>query len=276
MKKLFSVLISLFLYTTVSFADDRIALMYNIIPDDDSKKNSIIDSRAQKKLSFKLYANQGDIYFNTQKVSVIDGRFEIDLNGLTGKQELKFTNDQNEEATFTYYISDENGLVKDYMLENKQAYVKTVESAKVIYTSKDAKKIDYVVELITKMPAKIKVNLKQITLLPIEHASKAAGITDYNKVTLYNLSSYTDKEIQRIVTHEIAHTWAHDLRKSKVIDYSYTNFGESVKADGNAVTDYSKNSLSEDFADSVAFYLANTDSFTKNFPARANYISSLF
>ena len=276
MKKLFSVLISLFLYTTVSFADDRIALMYNIIPDDDSKKNSIIDSRAQKKLSFKLYANQGDIYFNTQKVSVIDGRFEIDLNGLTGKQELKFTNDQNEEATFTYYISDENGLVKDYMLENKQAYVKTVESAKVIYTSKDAKKIDYVVELITKIPAKIKVNLKQITLLPIEHASKAAGITDYNKVTLYNLSSYTDKEIQRIVTHEIAHTWAHDLRKSKVIDYSYTNFGESVKADGNAVTDYSKNSLSEDFADSVAFYLANTDSFTKNFPARANYISSLF
>ena len=276
MKKLFSVLISLFLYTTVSLADDRIALMYNIIPDDDSKKNSVIDSRAQKKLSFKLYANQGDIYFNTQKVSVIDGRFEIDLNGLTGKQELKFTNDQNEEATFTYYISDENGLVKDYMLENKQAYVKTVESAKVIYTSKDAKKIDYVVELITKMPAKIKVNLKQITLLPIEHASKAAGITDYNKVTLYNLSSYTDKEIQRIVTHEIAHTWAHDLRKSKVIDYSYTNFGESVKADGNAVTDYSKNSLSEDFADSVAFYLANTDSFTKNFPARANYISSLF
>lgn len=276
MKKLFSVLISLFLYTTVSLADDRIALMYNIIPDDDSKKNSIIDSRAQKKLSFKLYANQGDIYFNTQKVSVIDGRFEIDLNGLTGKQELKFTNDQNEEATFTYYISDENGLVKDYMLENKQAYVKTVESAKVIYTSKDAKKIDYVVELITKMPAKIKANLKQITLLPIEHASKAAGITDYNKVTLYNLSSYTDKEIQRIVTHEIAHTWAHDLRKSKVIDYSYTNFGESVKADGNAVTDYSKNSLSEDFADSVAFYLANADSFTKNFPARANYIANLF
>ena len=276
MKKLFSILISLFLYTTVSFADDRVALMYNIIPDDDSKNNSIIDSKIQKKLGFKLFRAQGAVYFNSQEVNVVNGRFEIDLNGLTGKQELKFTNDQNEEAIFTYYVADENGLVKDYMLENEQTYVKTVENAKVVYTTKDAKKIDYVAELIAKMPEVTKTNLKEITLLPTEHTSRAAGITDYNKVTLYNLSTYTDKEIQRIVTHEIAHTWAHELRKAKVIDYSYTNFGSAVKADGNVVTDYSKNSLSEDFADSVALYLANADSFTKNFPARANYIANLF
>lgn len=276
MKKLFSILFSLFLYTTVSFADDRVALMYNIIPDDDSKNNSIVDSRIQKKLGFKLFRAQGAVYFNSQEVNVVNGRFEIDLNGLIGKQELKFTNDQNEEAIFTYYVADENGLVKDYMLENEQAYVKTVENAKVVYTTKDAKKIDYVAELIAKMPEVTKTNLKEITLLPTEHTSRAAGITDYNKVTLYNLSTYTDKEIQRIVTHEIAHTWAHELRKAKVIDYSYTNFGNAVKADGNVVTDYSKNSLSEDFADSVALYLANADSFTKNFPARANYIANLF
>ena len=276
MKKLFSILFSLFLYTTVSFADDRVALMYNIIPDDDSKNNSIVDSRIQKKLGFKLFRAQGAVYCNSQEISIIDERFEIDLNGLTGKQELKFTNDQNEEAIFTYYVADENGLVKDYMLENEQAYVKTVENAKVVYTTKDAKKIDYVAELIAKMPEVTKTNLKEITLLPTEHTSRAAGITDYNKVTLYNLSTYTDKEIQRIVTHEIAHTWAHELRKAEVIDYSYTNFGNAVKADGNVVTDYSKNSLSEDFADSVALYLANADSFTKNFPARANYIANLF
>ncbi len=276
MKKLFSILFSIFLYTTVSFADDRIALMYNIIPDDDSKNNSIIDSKIQKKLSFKLFRAQGTIYFNSQEVNTVDGRFEINLNGLTGKQELKFTNDQNEETTFTYYIADENGLIKGYMLESEQAYVRTVENTKIVYTTKDAKKIDYVVELIEKMPTVAKINLKEITLLPAEHASKAAGITDYNKVTLYNLSTYTAKEIQRIVTHEVAHTWAHELRRAKIIDYSYTNFGNAVEADGNTVTDYSKNSLSEDFADSVALYLANTDSFTKNFPARANYISSLF
>jgi len=275
MKKVFAILISIFLYTGIAYADDRIALMYNIIPDDDSKKNSVIDSRVQKKLGFKLYKVQGSIYFNSQEINVIDGKFEIDITGLVGKQDLKFTNNENEEATFTYYISDENGLVKDYMIENNQAYIKTIDNAKLIYTAKDAKKIEYVSNLITKMPTKTKCNLKEITLLPVNHSSKAAGITDYNKVTLYNLSTYTDKEIQRIVTHEIAHTWAHELRKDKVIDYSYTNFGKAVKADNNFVTNYSKNSLSEDFADSIALYLADTNSFTKKFPARANYISSL-
>ena len=219
MKKVFAILISIFLYTGIAFADDRIALMYNIIPDDDSKKNSVIDSRVQKKLGFKLYKVQGSIYFNSEEITVIDGKFEIDITGLVGKQDLKFTNNENEEAIFTYYISDENGLVKDYMIENNQAYIKTIDNAKLIYTAKDAKKIDYVSNLITKMPTKAKTNLKEITLLPINHPSKAAGITDYNKVKLYNLSTYTDKEIQRIVTHEIAHTWAHELRKDKVIDY---------------------------------------------------------
>lgn len=275
MKQIVTFFISIFLYTGIAFADDRIALMYNIIPDDDSKKNSVIDSKVQKKLNFKLYTMQGDIFFNGKEVTIENGKFSIDIAGLTGKQEIKFTNNENEEATFTYYISDENGLVKDYMLENKQAYIKTIENAKVIYTSKDAKKIDYITNLIVKMPATTKTNLKEMILLPTNHSSKAAGITDYNKVTLYNLSTYTDKEIQRIVTHEIAHTWAHDLRKNKVIDYSYTNFGKAVKADNNFVTNYSKNSLSEDFADSIAAYLADTDSFTKKFPARANYISNL-
>lgn len=275
MKKIFATLISIFLYTSIAFADDRIALMYNIIPDDDSKKNSVIDSRVQKKLGFKLYKTQGTIYFNSKEVAITNGRFEIDITGMVGKQDLKFTNNENEEATFTYYISDEKGLIKDFMLENKQAYIKTLDDTKIIYTSKDANKINYISNLITKMPTKTKANLKEITLLPVNHPSKAAGITDYNKVKLYNLSTYTDKEIQRIVTHEIAHTWAHELRKNKIIDYSYTNFGKAVKADNNFVTDYSKNSLSEDFADSIALYLADTNSFTKSFPERANYISSL-
>ena len=275
MKKVLTFLLSIFLYTGIAFADDRIALMYNIIPDDDSKKNSVIDSNVQKKLSFKLYTVQGNIYFDGKEVTITDGKFDIDITGLVGKQEIKFTNNENEEAIFTYYISNENGLVKDYMLENKQAYIKTLNNVKILYTSKDAKKIDYVSSLISNMPTKTKANLKELKLLPVNHSSKAAGITDYNKVTLYNLSTYTDKEIQRIVTHEIAHTWAHELRKNKVIDYSYTNFGTAVKADNNFVTNYSKNSLSEDFADSIALYLADTDSFTKKFPARANYISNL-
>ncbi|MBP3283876.1 MAG: hypothetical protein J6M02_00030 [Clostridia bacterium] len=275
MKKFVAILFSIFLYTGTAFANDKIALMYNIIPDDDSKKNSVIDSNVQKKLSFKLYQNQETIYFNDKEVVVTNGKFDIDISNLTGKQEIKFTNAQKEEATFTYYISDKSGLVKGYMLENKQAYVKTVDNTKILYTAKDAAKMNYISKLITNMPTETKVNLKEMKLLPVNHSSGAAGITDYNKVTLYNLSTYTDKEIQRIVTHEIAHTWAHELRKNKVIDYSYSDFGTAVKVDNNYVTNYSKNSLSEDFADSIASYLADSVSFAKKFPARADYISTL-
>jgi len=275
MKQLFAFIISIFIYVGTVFADDRLALMYNIIPDDDSKKNSVIDSKLQKKLSFKLYKAQGDIYFNGKTINVSEGKFEIDISGLVGKQDLIFTNSENEEAIFTYYISDKNGFVKDYLLENKETYIKTLNNVKILYTKKDAKKIDYIETIIAKMPSKTKANLKEIKLLPTEHSSKAAGITDYNKVTLYNISNYNNSEIQRIVTHEIAHTWAHELRKNKIIDYSYTKFQDAIKADKNFVTKYSKNSASEDFADSIAFYLSDTKTFTKKFPARANYIANL-
>jgi len=275
MKLVFAFLISIFLYTGISLADDRIDLMHNIIPDDNSKNNSVIDSQTQKKLNFKLYTVQGPIYFNNTEIDIVNSRFEIDISNLVGKQEIKFTNNENEVASFTYYISDSTGLIKEYMIENEQAYVKTLDSIKILYTIKDSKKMNYITNVIKKMPEKTKINLKEITLLPTNHPSKAAGITDYNKVRIYNISSYTNSEIQRIITHEIAHTWAHELRKNKIIDYSYTNFGKAVNADNNFVTDYSKNSLSEDFADSVAFYLADNSSFSKKFPARSNYISAL-
>ena len=109
--------------------------------------------------------------------------------------------------------------------------------------------------LIKEMPEKTKTNLKEITLLPKDHVSKAAGITDNNKITFYNLSNYTNSQIKNIVFHEVAHTWAHDLRSKKVIDYSYTDFSKAIKTDNNYVTNYSKTSPSEDFAESIAFYL---------------------
>lgn len=273
MKKILIILFLTFLCTPVSFATDSISLKYNIIPE--SKSNSIIDSNFQNKLSFRVYSTQGPIYLNNNEVNIIDKKFQINIDGLSGKQEIKFTNAQNEEAIFTYYISDKNGLVKDYLLENLQTYITTIDGIKIIYTDKDSKKISYVLDIVKKSPHKLKNNLKEIILLPIAHPSKAAGITDYNKVTLYNLSTYTDKEIQRIILHEIAHTWAHNLRENKIIDYSYTDFEKAIKSDNNFVTNYSKNSISEDFADSIAFYLINPDTFFKTFPARANYIANL-
>ena len=129
MKKLFTLIVSMFIYTSVAFADDRLALAFNIIADDDSKKNSVIDAKAQKKLSFRLFANPNEtIYMNGQEIVVVDNKFEVDIANLEGKQEFKFTNNLNEEATFTYYIGNEKGLVKDYKLENTTTYVTTVDN----------------------------------------------------------------------------------------------------------------------------------------------------
>lgn len=276
MKKLFTLILSMFIYTSVAFADDRLALAFNIIADDDSKKNSVIDTKAQKKLSFKLFANQNEtIYMNGQEIVVVDNKFEVDVTNLEGKQEIKFTNNLNEETTFTYYFSNESGLVKDYSLENKKTYVTTLDDVKILYTSKDAKKIELVKNVVANMPATTKTNLTEITLLPTDHASGAAGITTYDKITLYNISSYTNNQIKNIVSHEIAHTWAYDLMKEKVLDYTYTDFSEAAEEDGNYVTKYSKTSASEDFAESVSFYFIDTADFEKNYPARAEYIEGL-
>lgn len=276
MKRLFTLIVSMFIYTSVAFADDRLALAFNIIADDDSKKNSVIDTKAQKKLNFKLFVNQNEtIYMNGQEIVVVDNRFDIDVANLEGKQEIKFTNNLNEEANFTYYFSDENGLVKDYTLENKKTYVTTVDDVKILYTLKDAKKIELVKNVVANMPATTKTNLTEITLLPTDHTSGAAGITAYDKITLYNISSYTNSQIKNIVSHEIAHTWAYDLMKEKVLDYTYTDFTKAAQDDGNYVTKYSKTSASEDFAESVSFYLINTTDFEKNHPSRAEYIEGL-
>lgn len=275
MKKIVSILFSLLFYLSIAFAEDRVALMYNVIPDDDSKKNSIIDSRTQKKLHFKLYSNEDAIYLNNNKITITDNKFEIDIDKLKGKQELKFTNDLKEEVCFTYYISDINGFVKDFNIENEKTYIKTIDNIKIIYTSKDAKKINFIINLIKDMPDKTKINLKEITLSPTEHPSKAAGITIYDKITLYNISSYSNKQIKNIIFHEIAHTWSYELMKQKILDYSFTDFSKAIEKDNNYVSNYSKNKASEDFAESIAFYLINKTSFEKKYPARTEYIEHL-
>ena len=63
--------------------------------------------------------------------------------------------------------------------------------------------------------------------------------------------------------------------KEKILDYSYTDFSKAIKKDNNHVSNYSKGIASEDFAESIAFYLINQNSFKKNHPARADYIESL-
>ena len=168
-----------------------------------------------------------------------------------------------------------DGLTKTY-----KTYVKTIKNIPVIYTSKDSKSISKVEEIINKLPEELLVNLEEIKLVPAKHESNAAGITKYNKISFYNISKYSGATLKNVVIHEIAHTWAYELIKDKEIDYSYTNYQKYVSKDTKFPSKYAKlnvasGNYSEDFAESVSFFLINKKSFTKKYPARAEYIENL-
>lgn len=285
MKKILTAIITfnLILLASISYANNNIALNYNLTSN--IQNGYVVDSNYTDELDFSLFEAEESIYCNGQPLTIEDNKFSISIEGLSGKQDFVFTNPSGETTTYTYYISDDNGYLENYKFEelkksNTKTYIKTIKGVTVIYTSKDAKSIKTLEEIISSLPDKLLVNLKEIRLIPAKHSSKAAGITKYNKITLYNLSSYSKSTIKNIVIHEIAHTWAYDLIKDKAIDYSYTDYKKVVDSEKKFPSTYAKENVkngnySEDFAESVSFYLINTKSFEKKYPARADYIKKL-
>lgn len=285
MKKILTAIITfnLILLTSISYANNNIALNYNVASN--IQNGYVVDSTCTNRINFSLFEAEESIFCNNEPVIIEDNNFSISIEGLSGKQEFILTNDLGETTTYTYYISDDNGYLENYKFEelktkNTKTYIKTIKGVTVIYTSKDTKSINTLEEIISSLPDELLANLKEIRLIPAKHSSKAAGITKYNKITLYNLSSYSKSTIKNIVIHEIAHTWAYDLIKDKAIDYSYTNYKKVVNSEKKFPSTYAKENVkngnySEDFAESVAFYLINTKSFERKYPARADYIKKL-
>lgn len=279
-KKLLLTTISLLTLNTIVFAGNTVPFFYNLLPTKDS--NSIIDSVAET-IKFELWEEENAVFVNGEEIEIIDNCFEIDITNLSGKQEFIITNDIGEEVIFTYYISDEDGLVNDYKskeFKNYDVYVKTIDDVKIIYSEKDNESVLKVIECLENMPDETKSNLEEIKLLPNKTRGNVAGVTNYDKITIYGLSKYDDETIENIIYHEIAHTWAYDLIKEKVLDFSYTDYKDVVKEDDNFVSDYSKKAIkkgdySEDFAESVAFFFINQEDFIENHPARAEFILSI-
>lgn len=285
MKKILTAIITfnLILLTSISYANNNIALNYNVTSN--IQNGYVVDSTCTSQINFSLFEAEESIFCNNEPVIIEDNKFSVSIEGLSGKQEFILTNDLGETTTYTYYISDDNGYLENYKFEelrtkNTKTYVKTIKGITVIYTSKDTKSIKTLEEIISSLPDELLANLKEIRLIPAKHSSKAAGITKYNKITLYNLSSYSKSTIKNIVIHEIAHTWAYDLIKDKTIDYSYTNYQKVVNSENKFPSKYAKENVkngnySEDFAESVSFYFINTKSFEKKYPVRADYIKEL-
>lgn len=266
---------------TISLAGDTVPFFYNVLPEFDS--NSIIDSKNDV-ISFDLWEDEEKVFVNGEEVQILDNHFVIDTYGLSGKQEFVITNDKNEEVIYTYYISDEDGFVEDYEDEeigNKDVYVTTYESVKFIYTEKDARSVEKVFDLLDNMPTQMKENLKEIKMVPSKTRGNVAGVTKYDSITFYGLSSYRSETFENIVYHEVAHTWAYELIRIKVLDFNYSEYSDLAREDDNYVSNYSRKAIiknddySEDFAESVAFYMIDSEDFEMNHPARAEFISSI-
>lgn len=288
MKKslLYKVSVALFLgleISSVSFAGNTVPLNYNIIPE--NLNGSIIDTKAQNQINFSLFEKEDALYCNGIALDISNNSFSINTEGLAGKKEFAITNSLNEVSNYTYYFSDVNGFVQDYMLDelselNLDIYVTTVRNVKVVYTNLEKDSIEDIKNIILSLPEKMLVNTKEIKLIPANHSSGAAGITNYNKITFYNISKYSKATIKNIVIHEIAHTWAYELIRVQAIDYSYTEYAKAVNSDKRFPSNYAKRNVeagnySEDFAESVSFYFINENSFENKYPARTEYIKGL-
>lgn len=284
MKKILTltVIILTTLFSNIVFAVENVAFNYNVMPD--VQNGYVIDSNHTNQIGFSLFENEDAIYLNGNLLEVEDDRFSISIDGLTGKQSFTLSNAKGEEITYTYYISDGKGYLEgfkfDELKNNYKTYIKTVKGISLIYTSKDLKTISKVEKIINELPEELLVNVEEMKFIPAKHSSKAAGITKYNKISFYNLSSYSSNTLKNVVIHEISHTWAHALTKEKKIDYSYTDYRKVVEIDKTFPSKYAKTNVavgnySEDFAESVSFYLMNIKSFTQKYPARAEYIKNL-
>ena len=264
-------------------AADKIALNYNIIPD--IANGYVIDSSHTNHITFSLFENENELYYNNQILKIENNKFSIPLAGLSGKSKFTITNSSGESVEYTYYISDKNGYLAGYTFDEmkdskNKVFIKTVKNISIIYTNVEEKSVKEIEKIILSLPDKLLSNLSEIKLIPAKHESKAAGITKYDKITLYKISSYSKSTIKNIVIHEIAHTWAYDLMQDKILDFSYTDYRQAVNSDKKYPSKYAEENVrtgdySEDFAESVSFYLISEKSFNKKYPSRANYIKNI-
>lgn len=277
---LFVCLLTLF---EMSFAFANTPLEYNILPS--LKENSIVDTKAQKKLMFSVIDDQQTIFYNNKKVAIQNNSFSVDISKLTGKADVILSTSDGDSISFSYIFSNKNGLLTDYELvpgKDLKTYVTTVKGIKIIYSDKEKSTVSKLKSYLNKVPKNVISNLKEIKMIPYSNTSNIAGTTKNGVVTLYNFSKYTAGTQKNIIYHEIAHTWASKLMDKKIIDYSYTEYNEIVEKDNNFVSSYAKDfakdnngKLSEDFADSIAFYIINQSSFKKQYPNRTIYIKEL-
>ena len=247
----------------------KIPFSYNVIPT--IKRESAIDNNSQKELYFNLYEHTDKIYYNNSLVEIHDDTFHIDISQLSGKTKLVFKNENGDEAIFTYFFANENGLLKDYELvanTNLYVYITTYKGITIIYSDKEKNSLKDIKNYIESLPDSVIKNVNTIKMIPYANTFNIAGVTIENDITLYRGEKMSYNDLIACGS------------ELKVKENSYTEFSKSALMDKNAVSTYSKHfaqengKYSEDFADSVAFFFISS-SFGKKYPNRAKYIQNL-
>mgnify|MGYP002626971319 CR=1 FL=1 len=265
---------------SVSYAPS-ISFEYNILAT--VSEGTTIDTTSQSKLKFNLFESIDEIYYNGHLVNINNNSFEIDITGLHGKTTFTFTNKDNESVSFTYYLSNIDGLLEDYEILKDfhvNSYITTYHGIKIIYTNQEKESVDILTKIVDQLPQNLLENVDTIKMIPFKNHSRIAGVTKNNTITLYLFSDYSEKTKQNILIHEIAHTWANKLISEGTSDYTFSEYQKVIELDKNQVSRYAKRSTekngrpSEDFAESVAFYFINPV-FSKLYPNRTRYIQEL-
>lgn len=168
---------------------------------------------------------------------------------------------QDELSPFFYEFEREKGVKIEMILEIEIFY-------------ENDKEIESMKKYLDKVPTTMLKGTKTIVLLDYENED-VAGTAINKTIRLYNFETYDKLTQKRILYHEIGHLWAVYLTKYNIIDYSLEEYKTYVELDNNYITKYSKDNIREDFADAIAEYLINKESFSRKYKNRMKYIESI-
>lgn len=283
MKRQMIILLILFIVSLCNFAYAENMINSPII--NEFKNMSIIDSNSTRYIHFEFSNDIKPIYCNKKVTRLHSNRYAVKVTNMHGTQNIIIRDSLENELQYTYYFSEKNGKINGYELVNGKelnVFVTTFKGIQIIYTDNQSKEVEKLKEYIVLLPSNMIVNLKQILMIPYSNTAKIAGSTFNSRITLYNFAKYDEKTQKNIIFHEIAHTWANKMINDNELDNEYTGYKEYVVKDDNFISKYSENFskdnsgvLSEDFADGIAFYFIDKESFKDKHPNRTEYFDTI-
>ena len=179
----------------------------------------------------------------------------------------------------TGYVNMIEEQVVQPIREEKADFFTLRNGVQYIYKGKDKEMVEIVSDLIDQLPSELTMGVGEIHFEGKN--GDTAGTACGSKIVLHDFESYSKNMQKHILYHEVAHTLGNAMQFYRILDRNYTDYTEYAKKDKNYLTDYSKDVIkregnySEDFADALAEYIMNNNSFKRKYKNRYEYIENL-